>query len=104
MVFWTAQLAECVEENAGKPNQVGCYSGVFCPSTAIHAKVSHRLHICHSDPSVPGGDLPTSHSLVPESETAGPSPTRPRVAPVGMTNLRTVAHLGMGGGGWTGLS
>jgi hypothetical protein len=54
MVFWTAQLAECVEENAGKPNQVGCYSGVFCPSTAIHAKVSHRLQICHPDPSVPG--------------------------------------------------
>jgi hypothetical protein len=25
-------------------------------------------------------------------------------APVGMTNLRTVAHLGMGGGGWTELS
>jgi hypothetical protein len=24
-----------------------------------------------------------------------------RYAPVGMTNLRAVAHLGMGGGGWT---
>ena len=60
--------------------------------------------MCLDGETEPGGDLPTAHSLVPESETAGPSPTRPRVAPVGMTNLRTVAHLGMGGGGWTGLS
>jgi hypothetical protein len=43
------------------------------------------------------------------SGTAGPSLTLPQiscsgnlgVAPVGMTKFRTVAHLGMGGGGWT---
>ncbi len=46
---------------------------------------------------------------VRSSETAGPSsyatPDFPvqeiRVSPVGMTNLRAVANLGMSGGGWT---
>ena len=49
----------------------------------------------------PGGDSPKAHSRVAGSETAGPSL---RYAPVGMTKWRAVAHLGMGGGGWTELT
>jgi hypothetical protein len=54
--------------------------------------------VCLDGKTEPGDDSPTGHSLKTESEPQVPPL---RYAPVGMTNLRAVAHLGMGGGGWT---
>jgi hypothetical protein len=56
--------------------------------------------VCLDGKTEPGGDSPTAHSLLPKVEPQVPPL---RYAPVGMTNLRAAAHLGMGGGGWTEL-
>jgi hypothetical protein len=46
---WRAQLAECVEENAG--NETGYVAVVLVPSTSTTAKVGRHPQICHPDRS-----------------------------------------------------
>ncbi len=41
--------ARRIEGNVGKRKQVGCRSGVCCPSTSIHAKVGSRPPLCHPE-------------------------------------------------------
>src|ERR1700689_899450 len=110
MAFWTAQLAECVEENVDKRNRVGAVA--VLPSIHLHQcqggppplNLSSRPErsavegpaVCLDGKTEPGGDSPTAHSLLPKVE-----PQVPPLRSVGMTNLRAAAHLSIGGGGWT---
>ena len=54
--------------------------------------------VCVDGKTEPGGDSPTRIRLCPKVEPQVPPL---RYAPVGMTNFRAVAHLGMSGAGWT---
>jgi hypothetical protein len=54
--------------------------------------------VCVDGKAEPGGGSPT-HILL--CQKVKPQVPPLRYAPVGMTNLSAVAHLGMGGGGWT---
>src|SRR5208282_575506 len=58
------QLAEWVEENAGKPKPGWLLLYWFCPSATTTAKVGRHPSICHPDRSVPGFPV-TQYSPTP---------------------------------------
>jgi hypothetical protein len=82
MAFWTAQLAECVEEKVNKRNRVGAVA--VLPSIHLHLGI--------------GGDEWTELEKLLEG--------RAHCRSLGYARddkVEGVAHLGIGGDGWTEL-